>query len=360
MLFISITDFLIYINKYLFLFLFLWMSVFFILRTKLVYKHIITYSLLICILFLINYVVDGSFNNLLFMPIVGYLYFNILEKINCNKYYIVDSIIKNIVWISLFFALIEIFVKLNFIEMNLVKDFIINYGDQRIDVLRVRIFYGSSLSTAALTIFLSFYFIYFKKNALYLFLTFILILLSGSRTAFSIFVMLFSFSKIVNKNFFIYKLSISRNALITACLICLSSIVAIVYFWDTVIFKIINRTININLDESFYGRKDTSIETFINLLQELPISLLTGLKNDYISDSAFTSISATSGLLATFLVLFYIFYGLIKTRLSNKKKIFIMFMIVVGMSMIGDFLVPSVLFLYFLIIYTYKEQNEKN
>lgn len=361
-LFISITDFLLYTNKYLFLTLFILIFIHFSLKVKSIDKHIIIYSLLICSLFLINYIIDQSFNSLLFMPILGYLFYTILIKMDINKYLVIDNIIKGIVLISLFFAIIELLVKLNFIDINIIKDFIINYGDQRIDVLRVRIFYGSSLSTATLTVFLSFYFIYFKKNSFFLFLTFIIILLSGSRTAFGIFVMLFIFNTFINKDFFIYTLSIKKSRLIVTCLICIISVAGIIYSWDSVMFKILHRATNITLDESFYGRGSTSVETLVNLIYELPMSLFYGLNNSYISDSAFTSIAATSGLFAAVLILFYLIYLLIKTKLSNIKKLFFIFIILIGMSMIGDFIVPSVLFLYIItfLIYANKEQYEKN
>ncbi len=127
-------------------------------------------------------------------------------------------------------------------------------------------------------------------------------------------------------------------------------------------FKILHRATNITLDESFYGRGSTSVETLVNLIYELPMSLFYGLNNSYISDSAFTSIAATSGLFAAVLILFYLIYLLIKTKLSNIKKLFFIFIILIGMSMIGDFIVPSVLFLYFItfLIYANKEQYEKN
>lgn len=349
LIFLSVTDFFIFLSPMVF-------AAFFLLFLFIAFCNIIKfggrvnvfllmYVVISLALFAINYIVDSGFNMVLFVPLIAYCFVFSFRGFSLES---LDNAVRFIVWLFLLVSVVEIMAKLNFINFSLYKDFIESYGDMRPDVLRVRTLFGSSLSTAALTIFLSFYFLFVKKSYLYVFLVVIIIMLSGSRTAFVLFSFLFLSVFFLNRNMFLYSFKLKPVYVFLLSISGAFLISAIYVAFEIGIGHIISRTFSVTADESFTGREDTTAATFYRLFDEMPASIFLGVDSTFLSDSAFISIAAVSGVLALIMYVALFFYFFVTSRFSRAAILVYSVVFFLGGAVIGDFLVPAVSLLYFV------------
>ena len=345
----SITDFGLYLNRYIFTAVFLFfLSLFFLSlhNNQRVSLAIIFYALVIVFLFLLNHFFSSHYNGLLMIPIVSFIVFYSLRSRCLNLKKLLDFSIKSFLIFILLVSIFEIFVKLTGSDLFNYSAFIKDYGDRRFDVLRVRALFGSSLSTAALSIFFIIYFLLFSRSNTFILLSLSIILLSGSRTAIVVllFMLICLFLKSVCQGY------LSKSSILMVGIAFLSIVMIVVF---TPIGNIALRSLSISMDDSFTGRSSTTILTLLDLLDQIPYSLFIGLQTSWISDSAITSIMASSGILSFTLFIALWIYLLLNTQLSLYFKVVTLFAFILGATMIGDFFVPVVSFLYFLTFLIY-------
>lgn len=349
LIFLSITDFFIFLSPMVF-------AAFFILFLFIAFCNIIRfgggvnffllmYIVISLVLFSINYIADSGFNMVLFIPLIAYCFVFSFRSFSLDS---LDKAVKFIVWLFLLVSVVEIMVKLNFMDFPLYKEFLKSYGDMRPDVLRVRTLFGSSLSTAALTIFLSFYFLFVKKSYFYIFLVVIVIMLSGSRTSFVLFSFFFLSAFFLSRNMFLYSLKLKPIYVFLLSVSVVFLVSAIYLAFEIGIGHIISRTFSVKADESFAGREDTTAATFYRLFDEMPASIFFGVDSAFLSDSAFISIAAVSGVLALIMYVALFFYLLVTSRFSRAATLVYSVVFFLGGAVIGDFLVPAVSLLYFV------------
>lgn len=358
--FISFTDFFSFISK---VFYFPVLLVFVIYMYSLIIdkklkQHIIFYGLSLLSLVLMFFLKRGNINGLIFIPVfVFFTYVIVCRSIKkeCMKV-IFDCFLKLIVLFLLAVSFFEILTKLNMVSFSYYSDFINNYGDMRFDVLRTRVLWGSALSSASVGIFLMFYFSLVRKDFTFLFLTFFYIILTGSRTAIVLFILMLFVSLIKSCSF--WSLRLSRKTFFS--LISLLPFVMLAFVWllDSSVGRIVNRAFTIKADASFSGRENTTGAVLEKLLASLPESLFWGLTNtNWISDSAFTSIAAQSGILPLCLFLGYLCFLLFKSSLDYITKITVFIVSILGGWTIGDFFIPAVTFLYTLTFLIYEKNT---
>src|SRR5690606_19410144 len=123
---------------------------------------------------------------------------------------------------------------------------------------------------------------------------------------------------------------------------------------DSALSTIFSRALTVTADASFLGRSDTSLVSLYKLSEQIPSSLFFGLKGDFVSDSAFVSIMAGSGVFAFLSFIFYALYSLFQCHgIKFSSKIILLIVFLLGASMIGDFFIPIVSTLWFLLFFTY-------
>lgn len=357
--FFSISDFSLYYNRYLVLFFLAFIFCIFFLdamsRKFLFFLPLLFYSLSCFLLLIINFFYGGEFSFLLIMPLVSYMCATILINNNCD----VMGWLVNVLYIFMtaffIFGVVELLVKLSYIRVEFMADFISEYGDKRLDVLRMRSFFGSSLSAASLCILFFIFFLYIRTSFFGFFISFLLVLLTGSRTGVAICIFL-SVGCIIFRGGGGLKISISKILIIISVVI-----IFLIASWES-LYVILIRSVSFELDSSFYGRYDTTIKTMEIIIHQLPYSLYSGLESNWISDSAIVSIAAKNGIILAvlFLTFFYVSLNLVP-NLKVGEKIFIGVAVFIGIFMIGDFFIPAVTFLYFLIFFidAYSARNSK-
>lgn len=324
-------------------------------------RHIIYFCFLFLGLVLVLFLRKTSFNGLMLSPILSYMTFVIFRDLIQDKYIEInfDVFLKCIVVFLLFFSVLEVLIKLNILVFDFYKDFILNYGDGRLDVLRTRVLWGSSLSSAAVGIFLTFYFSLIRKNLAFIGLVFFYIALTGSRTAIVLFVIMVVAMLIKKRS--LWQLKCSKRNFSTIIFSIPIFIFIFICLLNSSVGEIITRSFTIKADLSFTGREGTTGVVLDRLLSSLPDSLFWGLANDdWVSDSAFTSIAAHSGVLLLFLFVGYIFILLFNTRLDLITKFTFIFVTILGGSIIGDYFIPVVSFLYTLTFLIYEKNSTCN
>jgi hypothetical protein len=237
-------------------------------------------------------------------------------------------------------------------------DYITNIGSKRIDVLRAHGPFGSPLSLSAIATYLVFYSLYIKKSAIFSCGAIIILILSGSRTAMIICFILF-LSTISFK-------SISIKKVIYALLIISIPILFIFYFANELgLNGIIDRIFSINnynifTDESFKGRENTTIRTIALIWQQMPYTIFSPLKGNYVSDSAIVSMIAGSGLFLIINFFIILFAQTYKSPFKIKAKFLLLFSIIMLALMVGDAFVPAASFYLFTILYFTNERITYN
>lgn len=319
---------------------------------------ILSYVILLFTFIVVLLFYKTSFNGLLFVPLIVYMLYFILNKFIDLKL-VLDNVLKFTIIFLILFSLIEVAVKVNLFHFPIYEDFIQNYGDKRLDVLRTRVLWGSSLSSAAIGIFFSFYFTLVKKNYLFLAFTFFYIVLTGSRTA--IVLCLFCIFVYCIQNRMFWRGIIRKRTLLSLTMLSLIGITIGSILFDSVVSKIVKRAFTIKLDNSFTGRADTTMDVFHRLIADLPDTLFWGVQGDWISDSAFMSIAAQSGILLMLTFVLYIYFLLYKSSLNSIKKLAFIILSILGGMTIGDFYIPAASFLYIITFSIYsKNENHIN
>ncbi|HIF9114714.1 TPA: hypothetical protein ACX6O7_003529 [Photobacterium damselae] len=265
---------------------------------------------------------------------------------------ILDSILKSITLILLIVCAIELSTKMNVHSFHFMKDFIENFGDKRIDVLRCRAIFGSSLSLVALAVLLFFYFFNIRKNIAFSICSVILILFSGSRTG----IVLVAITIIIScmKSILLFRLNNKILPVILTLLCVSTSFFLISPFINDDILRIFSRSFQIVNDASFSGRQNTTVSTFLLILNDFPNTLFSGLKESFVSDSAIVSIMAGSGIIITLTFLFYFIYCLNNSTIDFFSKKNLILISILGALTIGDYFIPFVSVIYFTILYTYR------
>lgn len=293
---------------------------------------------------------EDGFNGLLLIPIFSYMVARLYGKEGKENLFF---LIKLLLIIALSFSVLEFLTKSNVLNFPLYKRFILDFGDQRFDVFRSRSLWGSSLSAAAIGVFFFSYFTIFKFDLKYTLLSLVFILFTGSRTAFVLLVLIsFSLFIINGKT---WRASIKKTTLLFLVFIFISFYSFIYFFIDSILGKIFSRAFLVTIDKSVLGRADTSGDVLQRLFESLPGSLFWGIDGQWISDSAFTSIGAKSGILALLIYIIFYIFSVSKMGISYFKKFLIVFSLLLGGSMIGDYLIPAVSYLYFLTFFIYRK-----
>jgi hypothetical protein len=168
-----------------------------VLHSRRIDKIVVIYFLLFIIGVSISFLFGESVNGVLLVPIFSYMCFHIQKQ---SRYRIDLSLFSNIIVTFLIcFSVTELLVKLNMIQFPWMHIYLTDSGAKRIDVLRLRGPFGSPLSLSAIAVYLFFYSIYMHKNLFCFYGSIVIILLSGSRTAFVICIILFLFISISSK-----------------------------------------------------------------------------------------------------------------------------------------------------------------
>lgn len=362
-LFLAFTDFFPFLSKVFILPLILVLLLFshVLFNKPYIKRHLMIYIFLFLGLILVLLLRKTSFNGLMLSPILSYITAVVFRDLIKDKYIEInfDVFLKYIVVFLLFFSVLEVLIKLNILELDFYKDFILNYGDGRLDVLRTRVLWGSPLSSAAVGIFLTFYFSLIRKNLAFIGLVFFYIALTGSRTAIVLFFIMVVAMLIKKRS--LWQLSFSKRSFFTMILSMPVFIFIFVFLLSSSVGEVVTRSFTIKADLSFTGREDTTGVVLDRLLSSLPDSLFWGLANDdWVSDSAFTSIAAHSGVLLLFLFVGYVFVLLFNTRLGSITKFTFVFITILGGSTIGDYFIPVVSFLYTLTFLIYEKNSTCN
>lgn len=345
---ISLSDFFRFYYNYFIVVPFLFLSFIgfiFVLSTKVpLLKEVVGYFFAICILYLYGSSFSSGYSYLVFIPIASYLSVIIWNRRD-NIFISISGVVKVLLFAFSIFGGIELLVKLNILHLNYLSDFIINYGDGRIDVLRMRSFFGSPLSAAAICIFFAFFFIYFEVSVLYLSLAFFLAILTGSRTG-VILIVLMCLSNPARLSFMI-----KRIGYLGIFAIFLSLVASFYFMWDYM-SDIFLRAFSLSFDESFQGRSNTTLDSISKIYDVLPISLFQGIPVGWISDSAVVSIAAESGVLTAVLFVSYFIFNISDLRsLSLWGKTVLITLFILCILVIGDFFVPMITYLFFLVFY---------
>ncbi len=317
----------------------------FILNTKApLLNEVVGYFLIISILYLYSASFGYGYSYLVFVPLISYVSVIIWgERYNAFSYF--SCVIKVLLFSFLIFGGIELLVKLNFLHLSYFSDFIINYGDGRIDVLRMRSFFGSPLSAAAICVFFAFFFIFFEVSALYLSLVFFLVILTGSRTGVILIVLMCLYSP--SRLFSMVK-RIGYFGMLSVLMLLISSSY---YVWDYM-SDIFLRAFSFSFDESFQGRSNTTLDTIGKIFDMFPMSLFQGIPVGWISDSAVVSIAAESGVITALIFVSYFIYNIWLLRLlSFWDRAVLSALFILCMLIIGDFFVPMITYLFFLVFY---------
>lgn len=350
-LFLSLTDFFILQFPFLTLVAVFLVSSYWLISNPLNKKasiYVLAYTFLI---FLITAINMGNINWMLVVPLIAWLFVSSFTRVN-HAFDVITAGAKCLTILIFFVCIFELFTKFNFISLSIYTNFITEYGDQRFDVLRTRSLFGSPLSTAALSIVAFFFWTHVRPSFKFALVAFIIALLSGSRTAFILCVSIFIFSPLA-------KFLIIRQFTYIKTIIMAPVVLVIFYAFDEVnfdyfdrLYSIIIRALTPQFDASFLGRADTSLLTLYALIQDLPLSLFVGIDEPMISDSAFISVSANSGIIAAASHLFLILVFLFKSILPIKSKAVLFVVLILGGSMIGDMFVPAVSFLLFAMLFS--------
>jgi hypothetical protein len=234
------------------------------------------------------------------------------------------------------------------------SDYLKNSGAKRIDVLRARGPFGSPLSLSAVAVYLAFYSLYIHKSLLGFIGSIIIILLSGSRTALVI-------------CFILFLSTISLRKIAVKKIVCGFLVMAILfsiffYYADKLgLTKLMDRVLTlesykISNDSSFLGRSNTTVNTSILILEQMPQTFFFPLNSKFVSDSAIVSMIAGSGMFLVVNFLAFLFLKISYLKINRSRKLIFAFCVVLLALMVGDAFVPAVSFYLFLVLYHYPKK----
>lgn len=328
-------------------------------------KEIIFYSLIIIGICIINITYSGYFNGVLFSPILAYLVYKAFVFKRLDDKAICDMFYHLIVLCLVVFSVLELMVKLDIMTNKLIRELILNTGDGRLDVLRIRSPFGSPLSLAALLFVLLIYFVIVSRHRIMTAVVLILLILTGSRTSFvsGVFLLVFEWlvapvlrGKISLRVFLWFSIGIGSIYGVIDLLRNMS---------DGKLETLAERVLvldsyNLFSDASFLGRADTTVLTFTRIVEDFPYTLLFGLSDQsYVSDSAIVSLMAGSGIIATLVFLYYFYYRIFKMHIAYYSKFVLVLLFLLQALMIGDAFVPFVSFCFFLMTFVFEERKSR-
>lgn len=342
----------------------LWVLVCLVLRADgwAMQRHIPIYMTLMAPLFLLNVMLGRTFTSVVFVPLIAYAVFHMTRaeerEISLRRLALAILYVVVIPCVTL-----EVLIKLGFFNFAPYKHLIATVGDARLDVLRVKSPFGSPLSLASLLFALVFYFLYFTKRRLEIGVLLVLLLMTGSRTAFiaSLVLILAQFATSVLaegsqktiKPFRAFAFMIAMGVILAGSVSYLERI-----GMGAIMERVLSiESYDVTEDASFLGRGDTTVSALFMLLEELPGSLFVALDERFISDSAFVSIAAQSGLLAGLVFFGLFFYRASRLIMGSVSKATFLGLFTLLVMMVGDAVVPLVSFFYFLMFYTHSDDT---
>lgn len=311
---------------------------------------------------MLNKAAGLDFNLVVFVPIVAYALFSLnggardtawLETFALSLLYLV--IVPSM--------LLEVAVKLSFADIPKFQELLLESGDGRLDVLRIKSPFGSPLSLASFAFAQLFYFAFFTRRKLVLAVLVLVVILTGSRTALAASVLLLA----VRATMWLLARGVhapfnpartAAAAISTAALLA----AALTYFDRIGLTVVLERVLSltaydVTADESFVARGETTLAAFVAVISELPRTFFIGLGHDVISDSAFVTIAAQSGLIValSFFALFYSYCARLPIGGIDKLAFVVLFSLLT--MMVGDAVVPLISFFYFLVFFTFTERG---
>jgi len=320
-------------------------------------KWIILYSIIMMILALMNIQNGSKFNFVVFTPVISYF---LLFSFKDHKIEKLENFSISLLYIFIIPAIIlELIVKLRFLDVSIVNHFITQSGDARLDVLRIKSPFGSPLSLSSMCFAMIFYFSVFTCRKKEIVILFIILIMTGSRTSLiaSIIFIMFLYS--------MYALSRGRKIIVNFRKIVwilpfiIIFLTGSIYYLDRIgMGDIVTRVLSlqsydIGHDESFLGRSNTTVSTILTVFDDLPKSLFVGQDQNLISDSSVVTISAQSGLLTAIIFLLTFFMSVAKLNISMPYKIGFSVLFLLLLLMVGDAVVPLISFFYFLVFFVH-------
>jgi hypothetical protein len=326
--------------------------------------HIPLYTAVMLAMLLLNVMMSRSFTFVVFVPVITYVFFSQIRENDR------DTLLRRLALATLYLivipcAVLEVALKLGVIDSTLFRELLMSAGGGRLDVLRVQSPFGSPLSLASLLFALVFYFAYFTKRRLELIVLFVLLLVTGSRTAFVaslVLVLAEYFTGILSEG--------GRKTInpfrVVAVMAIAGTIIgsSVIYLGRIGMAAIVERVLSagsydVTADESFLGRGDTTLSTLAEIVAELPRSFIFALEDRLVSDSAFVSIAAQSGVLAAILFFSLFYYCASRLAVTDLRRATFLALFTLLVLMVGDAVVPLVSFFYFLIFYTHSDMSFK-
>jgi hypothetical protein len=318
-----------------------------VLQSKVIDETVVVYFILFVIGVSINFLSKERINGVLLIPIFSYMCFYIQKH---NSYRDALYLFSKIIIVFLIiFSLIELFVKLNFVQLPWMYVYLKDSGAKRIDVLRLRGPFGSPLSLSTTAVYLFFYSLYIHRDLLCFYGSIFIVLMSGSRTAFIICFMM------VLSTFLLRKISVKK--LIYSLFVAVIMICVVFYSADRLgLTNILDRVISfksydITRDESFLGRNNTTVYTARLIFERIPRTLFFPFDAQYISDSAIVSLIAGSGLFLVMNFIIFLLKKIIYLRINHRIKLLFGFLIFLLAFMVGDAFVPAASFYLCSILY---------
>jgi hypothetical protein len=177
----------------------------------------------------------------------------------------------------------------------------------------------------------------------------IIVLLSGSRTALVLCFLLFLSTVLLRK------ISIKKFGY---AIFITGIMVFIVFYYVnklglTGIMSRVFSVQNYNLarDDSFQGRRNTTVYTVLLILEQMPRTFFLPLGFKHVADSAIVSMIAGSGLFLVLGFFFLLLWKIFSLKIKQNKKLMFFFLITILALMVGDAFVPAVSFYLFSVLY---------
>lgn len=310
---------------------------------------------------MLNRAAGLDFNLVVFVPIAAYALFSLNGGAR-DTAWIETFALSLLYFVIIPSMLLEVGVKLNLAEVPTFQELLLGSGDGRLDVLRIKSPFGSPLSLASFAFAQLFYFAFFTHRKLVLAVLVLVVILTGSRTALAASVMLLA----VRAAMWLLARGVhaplnpartAAAAISTAALLA----AALTYFDKIGLTVVLERVLSltaydVTADESFVARGETTLAAFVAVIADLPRTFFIGLDHNVISDSAFVTIAAQSGLIVafSFFALFYSYAARLPIAGVDKLAFLVLFSLLT--LMVGDAVVPLISFFYFLVFFAFTER----
>jgi len=258
----------------------------------------------------------------------------------------VSFVLDIFLWVILLLMTLEGLIKANVIILQSVDEMLRQVPQYRWDVFRLTAFHGTPLLLSPTAVFFLFRELRGPRRPLFIFLIWLMIFLTGSRSALlvGVFIHIMSLQKFTN--FFKYGLPAAIGTYgiyIFSALIGYDAIAATVQR-SLEGFDLIEL---LSQDESVAGRRNTSLAAIINATEDFQ-SIVMGVAEPITSDSAIASIAQQSGIVLTFILYLTLFFLSLKFLRITDAIIFIVVVTLLSLS-VGGALAPTPFFVVLLI-----------